>query len=281
MTFTDVPAVFECGGDALVGVISQPLVPLPLGLVIVVGGPQYRVGSHRQFLLLAHAAASAGYAVLRFDCRGMGDSEGDPRGFENLLDDIGAAVDFIVSTCPPVKRVVLWGLCDGASSSLLYVGSSKDERIAGLCLLNPWVRSQASLAKATMKHYYVVRIVQGDFWRKLFKGELKLRSALKSLLKNIRESMETAPALASRMPFQKRMAFALRGFNGATLCILAECDLTAKEFQDHIAGDSDWMLAMRNVNFQTLNIHGADHTFSSSEWRSKVERATLTWLAEI
>ena len=48
----------------------------------MVGGPQYRVGSHRQFTLMARAFAAAGYPVLRFDYRGIGDSEGESRGFE-------------------------------------------------------------------------------------------------------------------------------------------------------------------------------------------------------
>ena len=44
-------------------------------MVIVVGGPQYRAGSHRQFTLLARHIAAAGYPVLRFDARGCPELE--------------------------------------------------------------------------------------------------------------------------------------------------------------------------------------------------------------
>ena len=45
---------FDCAGESLIGIVSQPAaVPLAVGIVIVVGGPQYRAGSHRQFTLLA------------------------------------------------------------------------------------------------------------------------------------------------------------------------------------------------------------------------------------
>ena len=84
MTFFDQALVFPCAGEALVGVASIPATPLALGMVVVVGGPQYRAGSHRQFVLLARRAAAAGIATLRFDYRGMGDATGPPIGFENV-----------------------------------------------------------------------------------------------------------------------------------------------------------------------------------------------------
>lgn len=57
---------------------------VPLGLLMVVGGPQYRVGSHRQFVLLARDLAAAGIPVFPFDYRGMGDSTGQARDFEGI-----------------------------------------------------------------------------------------------------------------------------------------------------------------------------------------------------
>jgi len=48
---------FDCDGDACIGVLATGRAPgaARTGVVIVVGGPQYRVGSHRQFTLLARA----------------------------------------------------------------------------------------------------------------------------------------------------------------------------------------------------------------------------------
>ena len=43
-------------------------------VVIVVGGPKYGVGSHRQFVTTARYVAAAGYPVLRFDYPSKGDS---------------------------------------------------------------------------------------------------------------------------------------------------------------------------------------------------------------
>ena len=75
---------FRCADDAR-GAPGRHTDPAacagPRGVLIVTGGPQYRAGSHRQFVLLARFLAARGMAVLRFDYRGMGDSEGAPRDY--------------------------------------------------------------------------------------------------------------------------------------------------------------------------------------------------------
>ena len=55
------------GGGRWVGVLSVPTGTPQSVVIVVVGGPQYRVGSHRQFVQLSRALASAGHATLRFD----------------------------------------------------------------------------------------------------------------------------------------------------------------------------------------------------------------------
>jgi alpha-beta hydrolase superfamily lysophospholipase len=93
-----------------------------------------------------HALLPRRISGSRFDVRGMGDSEGAARSFESIERDIGAAVDCLQRRMPGTERVVLWGLCDGASAALLYWHTTQDVRVSGLSLLNPWVRSEASLA---------------------------------------------------------------------------------------------------------------------------------------
>ena len=142
MTWTERAVAFDCAGDKLVGILCGPESPASgatprhgldapsfLGVVIVVGGPQYRAGSHRQFTLMARALAAAGYPVLRFDYRGMGDSTGLHRDFESLNGDLAAAIETLLQHEPNVQRVALWGLCDGASAALLYLHATRDSRV--------------------------------------------------------------------------------------------------------------------------------------------------------
>lgn len=279
MKYTEETALFACAGDILLGILAKPETPADTGVVVVVGGPQYRVGSHRQFVLLARSLAAAGYAVLRFDYRGMGDSEGQQREFQTVSADIAAAIDTLQASVPSVEHVALWGLCDGASAALLYCHETRDPRVTGLCLLNPWVRSEASLAKTELKHYYTQRLGQKEFWIKLFSGKVA-RAALAGLWRNIRlvAAGPNSCDATLQMPFQRRMAMAWRNFDGGVLLLLSGQDYTAKEFLESASTDAAWTGLLEPGLVARHDLPHADHTFSSRASRSEVEVLTLRWL---
>jgi exosortase A-associated hydrolase 1 len=278
VNFAEQAVMFPCGDESLVGILTAPQAPFETGVLVVVGGPQYRAGSHRQFVLLARHLAAHGFTVLRFDCRGMGDSTGSPRSFEALSEDIDAAIDALQHRAPRVSRVVLWGLCDGASAALLYCHDRHDARIAGLCLLNPWLRSDTSLARTHVKHYYLRRMREREFWSKLLRGQVG-PGALAGLLRNMRSAFGSArlPA-AMPIPFQQRMAQAWNSFEHGILLLLSGEDYTAMEFLECADRDVAWRTALEHPRLQRRNMSGADHTFSRSEDRARVEAHTLTWL---
>ena len=275
---------FPCGDEQLIGVLSLPTRPeSDAGVLVIVGGPQYRVGSHRQFVQLARAIAAAGFPVMRFDYRGMGDSLGPQRNFENITEDIASAIDAFAEHLPGLRRIVLWGLCDGASAALLYLHDAQkpDPRIAGLCLLNPWVRSDASLARTHVRHYYLRRLRQRDFWVKLLRGAVALQ-ALRDLAANLRAAFGGAAGSAGTrqpLPYQQRMASAWASFAGPVLLLLSEHDYTAREFIDVSRSDPLWRRALGRRPATTVLLAGADHTCSQPSARSTVERTTIKWLA--
>ncbi|NWG31704.1 MAG: hydrolase 1, exosortase A system-associated [Rhodocyclaceae bacterium] len=274
MNLREDPVRFDCAGETLYGILARPERPADIGVVIVVGGPQTRVGSHRQFVLLSRALAEAGYPVLRFDVRGMGDSSGALRNFEQIGPDIAAAIDTLQANCPDVRRIVLWGLCDAASAALLYYDETHDPRIAGLILLNPWVRSEATLAKTQVKHYYGQRLLQKEFWMKLFSGRLNVVRSLGELMRKLGQARAAAPALG----FQQRMARGWKTFAGPILLVLSGNDYTAKEFLETATASPDWRGLLEGPNLQRFDLPEADHTFSSQQWRNSVENACLDWL---
>ena len=75
----------------------------------------------------------------------MGDSTGEPKTFENVEEDLRAAVDHFLSQVPEVTEVAIWGLCDAASAALFY--ARLDARVSGIVLLNPWVHDEQSGAR--------------------------------------------------------------------------------------------------------------------------------------
>ncbi len=276
MNFTEHARVFSCADEHLMGILALPDAPLDTGVVIIVGGPQYRAGSHRQFVLLSRALAVAGHAVLRFDYRGMGDSTGDLQTFDAVNADIACAIDTLQAAVPGLRKVALWGLCDGASAALLYCQATRDPRVGGLCLLNPWVRSEASLAKTHVKHYYRQRLKEKDFWTKLLSGQVAW-SALSGLLRNLKaaRSSKHAGPPGSELPFQVRMALAWASFDSPVLLLLSGNDYTAKEFLDHVATSAAWKGALQKDGLIEHHVSEADHTFSERKFNSVVEKCTL------
>lgn len=278
MSFREMALVFPCAREQLLGIVTQPGQAENTGVLIIVGGPQYRVGSHRQFLLLSRSLAASGYPTMRFDYRGLGDSTGDLRTFETVDDDILAALDAFMAACPKLERIVLWGLCDAASASLIYLHSHEDERVGGLVLLNPWVRSEATLARTHIKHYYIQRLLQPGFWRKLLSGSLGLGRAVGGLLGSLRIARITTAQAGQEISFQGKMCCALAKSKLPVLLILSSDDYTAKEFIEATRLDAEWQGALAQSQVTMREVTGADHTFSSAEWRGQVEQITQQWL---
>ena len=313
----------DCDGTPLVGLLSEPVTAPALGaeagnadkhgndgkdgkdgdtgVLLIVGGPQYRVGSHRQFTLLGRALAASGVPCLRLDYRGMGDAGGDQRGFEQVDADIAAALDAWMRERPALKRVVLWGLCDAASAALLYVHRQRDARVAGLCLANPWVRTEASLARTQVRHYYLERLRQPAFWRKLLSGRVGL-SAVRELLGKLAQSRATssgsATGAAAGQPgasagkardghhdkrndtrhYTEQMADGLRAFRGPVLLVLSGDDYVAKEFLDRCRdGGAAWRGLLDRPGLRREDLPEADHTFSTAAWRARVEQLTAAF----
>jgi len=283
--FQDRALQWRVGTDQAIGVLSTPLTtvqPGKLGVLIVVGGPQYRAGSHRQFTLLARRLAIAGIAALRFDARGMGDSSGEPRQFDALDEDIAAALQAMHAARPQLEQWLLWGLCDAASASLLYVQRCQDSRITGVCLLNPWVRSTQSQARTRVKHYYLRRLREREFWTKLLSGKVAV-GALLELARSLRlaQAKASRPSGTPMSSFQDQMLSGLQGFDGPVLLILSGEDYTAKEFLEYTAQRPLWLEQLARPNVTRIDVALADHTFSNDASHLQAEDALLSWIASL
>ena len=270
--------LFECAGDVLPGIVCLPgddSVLGAIGVLIVVGGPQYRVGSHRQFVRLARYLGERGIPCMRFDYRGMGDATGEQRGFNAVEDDIAAAIDAFYEEVPTLSGVLLWGLCDGATASVYY--NANDARVKGLMLLNPWVHSDVGEAKVRLRHYYVQRFFSRAFWTKFLGGGVAPASSLRELMQSAKLAFghEREPRTV-QLGAPERILATLRSMIKPWWLLLSGQDYVAREF------DSAASLWADLLEPQAIwRLPRADHTFSRAASTEEVAEKTSLAVAAL
>lgn len=276
------PITFDCLGHTLLGILHSGSPNAETGVVIVVGGGQYRVGAHRQFLLLARTLADAKYPVLRFDYRGMGDSVGETRSYLEIEDDIQAAVDVLFEKVKSLKRVVLWGLCDGASAAVAYAGT--DKRVNAVVMLNPWiVESEQSLQIALLRYYWW-RLKTPVFWKNLFSGRVRFSNILGKDNKKLEQASDHASGAnkveRSADTAAVRVLDDMAKFRGPILTILSGGDRTAVEFESVLNRSRRGKKLKKKPSFVLKKLPEADHTLSREQWQTQMEQITLDWLKD-
>lgn len=278
--------LFKCGQDDLVAILHRGKPAARRGVVIVVaGGPQYRVGAHRQFVSLARRLAARGYPVLRFDLRGMGDSGGTHLGYQHSEPDIRAAIDALTAEQPQLSEVVLFGECESASGILFY--AYQDHRVKGIALVNPWVRTEEGQAQVILKHYYVTRLLSRAFWRKLASGSFNPRASVVSFVQVLRTYFQgrriAASASAasgyedmSNLALPLKTGEGLRRFRGQAMILMSGRDYIAREFEEVVASSEAWRGLLDDPRVRRRVLADADHTFSREVWKIQV----FDWIAE-
>ena len=212
---------FACGSLTLAGTVDSA--PASTGLLIVSGGNEIRSGAFSGQSLLAHRIAKAGFPVFRFDRRGIGDSEGENRGFRSSAKDIIAAREAFRAISPGVERVFAFGNCDAASALMLAKGAGCD----GLILSNPWTieddDGDATPPPQAIRSRYWEKLKNPKEIGRLLTGGVNLRK----LAGGVFRSMGSAPAPSS---LAEEMRAGLAQFDGPVRILLASADRTAQVF---------------------------------------------------
>jgi alpha-beta hydrolase superfamily lysophospholipase len=154
------PFYFGAKGRPLFGFLhpADATVSRDAGVVLCnpIGTDQTR--SDRTYRHLAERLAAAGFAALRFDLFGTGDSGGDdlaPGLVGTWIDDIGFAIDELRARTG-VHKVALVGLRMGATLACLR-GAARDD-VDSIVLWNPWVSGASMMLELTRLHSLYLRI---------------------------------------------------------------------------------------------------------------------------
>jgi exosortase A-associated hydrolase 1 len=285
MNCEEIPLVIDCEGAPQVGILHKPSSVKDTAIVIVVaGGPQYRVGCARQIILWSRRLAEEGYAVLRFDYRGFGDSGGEFKGFEHIDADIKSAIDHLYSEVPGIENVVLWAECNAASSVMMYAW--QDVRVKKLIMQNPWVRNEATQARTYIKHYYLMHIMQKSLWLKLLKFQFNPLTSLTSFINLWRCSLKSNASkegdietgFSELATYQEKMCEGLARFKGEVLLFMSGYSLIGKEFDELVHTTGRWQGVIKNTQLTRIDEPDADHTFSRAIDRDKLINNAISWL---
>ena len=222
------PLIFDCQGVSLAATLDTG--PAHTGLLIVSGGNEIRAGAFNGQARLAADIARAGFPVFRFDRRGIGDSDGENRGFLQARADIDAALHAFRAIAPQIQNIVAFGNCDAASALMLNADLDFD----GLIASNPWTidKDGDGPAPEEARLRYAAKLREPRELLRLFTGKVdfgKLFSGLKSIVR----TRSTASNLVDDMA---------RGIVAASkpvTILLAEDDRTARMFDRHWTGPTD------------------------------------------
>lgn len=248
---------FTCEGAALLA--SLDMAQGRAGLLIVSGGNEIRSGAHRGMAELAATMAAKGYPVFRFDRRGIGDSEGDNRGFRFSGPDIAAALAAFRAECPQLTRIVAFGNCDAATALALH-GTPVEARV----LANPWVIPATSdmPPPAAIKDRYVRRLRDPEAWKALLTGKVDMGKLAKGLGRLAAAKPAAPDSLADKT------VRALEASKIPTTILLATSDATAIAFADVWRGDP--AIAVERIETASHSFAGTDDFATIVQVLSKV-----------
>jgi exosortase A-associated hydrolase 1 len=253
-----------CEGATLAGSLDES--DGETGLLIVSGGNEVRHGAHRGMAMLAQALAAQGTPVFRYDRRGVGDSEGENRGFAQAGADLRAAAAAFRRAAPHLTRICAFGNCDAATLLALEGHSAAIDRVL---LANPWTIDPATDASnndlppaAAIRAGYARQLRDPAEWRRLLTGGIDIGKAIRGLAKIARTSQPGSLA--------KQVTAAITDWGTDATILLASGDATAIAFAD----------AARAYTFRTLTIDTSSHSFARATDKHALADTVTRWLAE-
>ena len=250
------PFIIENGGEKIFGVLHRPLnLRRAPAVLICPGFAGNKCGKFRLFVRLGKELAKKGIAVLRFDYRGSGDSEGE-FGDITLQSEVSDTL------------ICLNGLARDAQidpDRIGLLGRSLGGAIAVLAARNYPIKSLALWAP----------IFHSDPWRELWES-LKSNSQLDS---SKQEILRRLPAGAPNLEFltqffQLNLDVELEGLKHIPLLhIHGEHDGVVKN--EHVQAYEKARMGLDNTRF--IQLQKSDHDFSDPLEQAMAIQETCAW----
>ncbi len=267
--------VFTNDGQQLLGVLHLPGKPARVGLVFLHGWPGYRVGAHRLLLKAAREAARRGFAALRFDFRGRGDSEGatlDTTLVTMISDAVVAARE--LRDRAGVEALAFVGDCSGCEVAIGAGPSTPGLRAMALWSA-PFIGGERAAAESAKRRsvygVYLRKLFSPQSWRKLLTGAIRWDLVTRALARGGKGKGEEGAVEDRDVDWDGSFL----AFGGRRLFIYGSADPVTPpciEFYRALSRRARTELELHLVE-------GANHAFYSSPWEREVIGVTMDWLA--
>lgn len=273
---------------SLVGVVTDPATAPgddnKPAVVFLNAGMLHRVGPNRIYVNLARQVAGAGFAALRFDLSGIGDSlarrDGMPFRESALIETL--EVMSYLQAKRNIDRFILLGICSGAD--VAFDVACRDQRVAGAVLINGYylpddmmMDFMQRIQAGTRGRYYRRRLFDLRSWWRVISGRSDLASIKAAVGAKIRGllSQETAVAPGTEHAMFWR-PLAERGCE--SLLVYTEGSTALDSFNLTIKKEIEALSGSGKVAVQVLN--DVDHVFTLIWTQELLADMVMRWLAD-
>jgi dienelactone hydrolase len=268
--------IFTFGpNDSVVGILTEPdpARARPHAPVVIASnvGMNHRVGPFRAWVELARRLADSGFAMLRFDLSGMGDSEPrrDERSErERALADVREAMSALADR-KGIRRFVQVGMCSGVDSA--HAISVEDPRVVAAAFIEGF----AYPTPRFYLHRYGTRLANVRFWTTLARRKLE-----RLLPSDSREAGGGRAEIYTReYPARHKLAADFDALAGRGVQLLFVYSGGAEHAYNY--GDQFYDLFPRLVGDRHVEVDfmpDADHVYSAPEQRRALVTRLTRWM---
>ena len=274
----ETPLTFlNASGETLVGVLHQPAQTPRGALLFLHGWSGYRTGPHQMLTRAARHFGALGFASLRFDFAGRGDSEGDTEmaTLATMRDDTFRALEQLQKQTSG-EKIIAVGLCSGCEIAVAASSASWD----GIALWSAPIfaalpeQSGQEKKRAANLGKYARKLLDPRTYLKIARGQVDTAAVGKAMKggggaanKNVesREPGQLPPG------FRAQSVANWKKYNGPILQIYGDAD--------PIAPDARVWYEKHSARLPLVEtVAGANHSFYGLEWEKQVFEITQKWL---
>ncbi len=266
---------FENEGQKLYGVLGSPEGAAKAGVVFVHGWGGCRMGPHRIIVQSARELNARGYATLRFDLRGRGESEGEDANLDSMISDTCEAAKFLMAEAD-LDKAAVWGVCSGGNVAIgaATLMPQLDRLICWSTLPFQTHKRAADDIKKTGSFAltYLRKAFRPETWRKLVAGRVNfgmIRRVLFGHYAAPKDEKGENPKDSKRDIVKE-----FERYRGRVLFVYGGADPEAAGARSMY----EPFCEQHGIDAQFHVIEGANHSFYSIEWKREVIERSIEWL---